>query len=298
MVKGDVRAWRLVGVAAGVALMIEGAILASLNGSSISSLVYALILFGGLAAGSLASAALMPKKLGRYLRVPALIAAPIGAAISVIAIDLAFASDRAARSGMQGQPVYIVAIFIAMVFFAAMALFIACAMSETRLRATKLLAYGGGTAAAAEGLVVIGIAAPTFIQGIGGVLGTTIQLLGIQLFLVALAFVVLSIVADWVHRGAPIWSLARSAFAALIVLEGVALTVLATPVDVQGIGGMLETTVMLAGLQLAVLGVFTLAMCGLSANPDSPRTRKLAILAAVFLAFLVPMAVLTAGKVL
>ncbi|MDD1770209.1 MAG: hypothetical protein LUO79_03900 [Methanomassiliicoccales archaeon] len=298
MRKGEMKAWRLVGVAAGIAVIVEGAVLSSLEGTNQTTLAIAFIVLGLLAAAPLAATVFMSSRFGRFLRVPALIAAPVGLVVGLIAVDLAWSGDRAVTLGMESQPVYIVAIFIAQLFFVGMALFIASAMSETRMKVWNLLAYGGGAAAAAEGLVVMGIAAPTVIQGIGGVLGSTIQLLGVQLFAVALAFIILSIAAEWIPRGKAIWSLSRSTFAALLVLEGIALTVLATPVDVKGIGGMLESTVMLAGLQLAVLGLFTLAMCGLSANPESPKTKKLAILAAVFLAFLIPMAVLTAGKVL
>jgi hypothetical protein len=90
----------------------------------------------------------------------------------------------------------------------------------------------------------------------------------------------------------------RSASAALLVIAGIALTALATPITIKGIGGIMETTVMLGGLQLAVLGLFTLAMCSLSASPESAKMRRLALFTTVFLALLVPMAALSAGNVL
>ena len=86
--------------------------------------------------------------------------------------------------------------------------------------------------------------------------------------------------------------------AVMIAIEGIILAALATPIDVTGIGGMLESTVLIGGLHVAILGLFTLSMCGLSMNPQNRRMRKLALLSALFLALLVPMAVLSAGKIL
>ncbi len=298
MLKEEVRAWRLVGLLAAIALMIGGAVLASRNGANVSSVAYVLIVLGGLAAGCLGSTILMPKRLGRFLRVPALIAVVIGLAGIVLSVSLSFSGDRAVILGLQGLAIYYVAAAIAMLFLVSMGLFVASVLSETKLKATKLLAYIGGAAAAAEGLAVIGIAADTYITGLGTVLARTIQLLGTALFAAAVIFIAVSLLAEWSKRGVPAISITRSAFAVIIFFAGIALTVLATPIDIKGIGGIMQNTVMLAGLQLALIGLFTLALCGLSANPESPRTRRLAMLAAVFLAFLVPMAVLTAGNVL
>jgi hypothetical protein len=298
VVPEEPRAWRLVGAAAGITVLAEGIALSSLKGSSQTSYEAALLVLGLIAAIPFAIAAIRPSILGRYLRMPALIGAVIGLDVMLIGANLSFSGDRALRLGMESQPVYVVAIFCALVFFAGVALLVASLISEKKLNLFALLAYGGGAAAAAEGLVVVGIAAQTYIQGIGTVMESTIQLLGVLLFAVAMVFVVVSIVAEWIRKGVAVLTLLRSASAALLVIAGIALTALATPITIKGIGGIMETTVMLGGLQLAVLGLFTLAMCSLSASPESAKMRRLALFATVFLALLVPMAALSAGNVL
>jgi hypothetical protein len=123
-------------------------------------------------------------------------------------------------------------------------------------------------------------------------------LLGIQLFLIGVVIVALSLLVEKLRRLPALGGLLRSAFAAVLFFEGIALMILATPIDVNGIGGMLERTVMIGGLQLAFVGLFTLAFCALSTNPTNRRVRKLALLSAVFLAFLLPLAAMSAGSAL
>jgi hypothetical protein len=226
------------------------------------------------------------------------IVAVCGLVIALEGAIFAFSSDMASITGISGQPIYILAIFCAALFFIGMAIFVSSLMIMKKASITSILTYGGGVAAAAEGLVVVGIAAPTFVRGIGEVLGRTIQYLGLQLFLLGLAFVVLSFVIDISGRLTRLGNLMRYLCAVMIAIEGIILAALATPIDVTGIGGMLESTVLIGGLHVAILGLFTLSMCGLSMNPQNRRMRKLALLSALFLALLVPMAVLSAGKIL
>ena len=224
--------------------------------------------------------------------------AGFGLIIALEGAFFAFSPDRNNLTGMTNRAPYTVAVFCASLFFTGMAVFISSLMTTERFSITKALAYGGGIAVAAEGLVIVGVAERTLIHSIGWVMGSTIQLLGIQLLLLGLAFVVLTLIVDEMERMGKLGRMLRYLCAVMIAVEGIGLASLATSIDISGIGNILGRTVVIAGVQLAVLGIFILALSGLSTNPQNRRMRKLAFLSALFLALLVPMAILSAGKIL
>ena len=294
--------WFVICLLACVVAVLVGILLVATQNSGQAVLVGAQIAIIGIIATAVALFATLASERRvnrRNLRLALVgIVAACGLVIALEGAIFAFSSDMASITGISGQPVCTLAIFCAALFFIGMAIFVSSLMIMKKARITSVLTYGGGVAAAAEGLVVVGIAALTNVQGLGLVSGPFIRLLGIQLLLVGLAFVVLSLIVDLLKRAVRACDLLRYLCAAMIAIEGVVLAALATPIDVTGIGGMVESIVLVGGLQLAVLGLFTLSMYGLSMDPQNRRMRKLALLSALFLALLVPMAILSAGKIL
>ncbi len=79
--------------------------------------------------------------------------------------------------------------------------------------------------------------------------------------------------------------------AAVISLEGLILAGYAAPFSIRSIGGMLERTMLIAGLGLALLGILVPATYYAFEREDHD-TRKIATSACLFLVFLLPFSLL------
>jgi hypothetical protein len=131
-----------------------------------------------------------------------------------------------------------------------------------------------GLAIAIEGLVIIAYAAPIDIEGIGSIMEQTVILGGVQLFILGFLLVIAWLLKDqdltirnrkilgrkWIH-------LIAILLGAVVAVEGIVLVLYAGPTVIEGIGGVLEQTVVLAGAQLFGLGVLASVTWALREEP-------------------------------
>ena len=221
----------------------------------------------------------------------------MGSIVMVEGIVLAFMGGKTTIDGFGTFEAYIVTGFATQLFFLGMAIMVPAILQKKEVGLRKLLVYGGGTTAASAGLIIIGVAAGTFIEGIGGVLARTVELAGEQLFLLGLAIVVISLLMDLTNKFRMPLSTLRYLAALAVVIEGLVLISLATPIIIQGIGGITSRTMILSGFGLTLIGLFTLFATGLRTQRLSPRLRRTTVASVLMLTLLIPIAALTFGQV-
>jgi len=190
-------------------------------------------------------------------------------------------------------PIYVVAALVGLLFFFGLAIMIAKLLSFSEFKFTKMLLYVFGITIASEGVVVLGIAAPTYIEGVGWVLKRTVDFAAIQLIVVGLAILTLSLLSERMEWGSKILSYLRIVTAAIATIEGFAIMAFSTDITIEGIGGITARTVTIAGAQLGILGLGCLIMMGMRSNLSTPRLRKISNLTFVFLLLLIPVAALS-----
>jgi hypothetical protein len=146
---------------------------------------------------------------------------------------------------------------------------------------------------AAQGLFIMGIAAPTIIDGIGGILERTVAIAGAQLFLLPLAIIGLRFfrgrnILQAEIKGIRSSELLTYVIWALIAVEGLVIMALAANIYIEGFGGISGIYIALAGVQLALI-----ALLGMSSwlwrNKDISyrRSQQLALII-MFLLLLIP----------
>jgi hypothetical protein len=149
---------------------------------------------------------------------------------------------------------------------------------------------------ASVGLFIIGIADQAFVTGIGGVAKGTLQIGGLQLSALALVGVVLMWLEGYPFmqqkvKGHRLGMLSVMGVATVICLEGMILAGYAAPFSIEGIGGMLERTMMAAGLGLTVVGLLIPASYYFFEKTDYDA-RKMASSTCLLLVFLLPFSLL------
>ncbi len=149
---------------------------------------------------------------------------------------------------------------------------------------------------AAAGLFIIGIAEHAFITGIGNLAKDAAQIVGAQLFALSMTGIVLMWLEErkFMQRkvyGHRLGALTVIGIAFIICMEGLILASLAAPFSIKGIGGMLEQTMMIAGLMLTFLGLLIPASYYFFEKTDYD-VRKISSSACLFLVFLLPFALL------
>jgi hypothetical protein len=219
----------------------------------------------------------------------------VGFVVAAEGAVLAFISAKTTIDGFGTLEAYLVAVIAAQLFFLGMAIAVPTILQKKEVGLKKLLVYGGGAAVASSGLVIIGVAAYTFVQGIGGVLSNTVELAGVQLFLIGLAIVILTLLMEFTERLRFYFSSLRYLAAFVVTVEGLVLISFATPIIITGIGGIMSRTMVLSGLGLTLLGLFTLFATGLRSQKLSNRLRRITIASVFALTLLLPMAALTIG---
>lgn len=135
---------------------------------------------------------------------------------------------------------------------------------------TKTLGIIALITLAAEGIFVMSIAGNTRIDGFGGITKTTFSNAGIQLVALSLILIFL-----WDLKGEKIGFRGRKILgprffdavgiflSIIIASEGIALAVLCGRMNIEGLGGILERTVVASGAQLFALGLFSASMWAL-----------------------------------
>jgi hypothetical protein len=148
----------------------------------------------------------------------------------------------------------------------------------------------------AIGLFVVGVAGETFITGIGLIHTQTLRIAGFQLLALSMVGIVLMYMEGWAFMrkkmfGHRLGALSVIAVAVLICLEGLILAGFAAPFSVDGIGNMMERTMMIAGLVLAILGLLVPATYYFFEEGDY-EVKRIASNACLFLIFILPFALL------
>ena len=146
---------------------------------------------------------------------------------------------------------------------------------------------------AAQGLFIMGIAAPMIIDGIGGILERTVAIAGAQLFLLALAIIGLRFCRgrDLLQKevmGIRLSELLTYVIWALITVEGLAIMALAANVYIENFGGISGIYIALTGAQLSLIAILGMSSW-LWRNKDITykRSQQLALVI-LFLLFLIP----------
>ena len=234
-------------------------------------------------------------KTGLIRKVLRIVLVAAGLVVIVEGVVLAFMGGKTTITGYGTIEAYTVAAFAAQLFFLGVSITIPAMLGNVGWR--TLLIYGSGAGIASAGLVVIGVAAPTIIEGIGGVLAQTVEIAGIQLLILGLAIVVLSLVMNLTNKLRMPLSIMRYIIVLLVAIEGLVLIAFATPIDIQGIGGITARTLILSGFGLTLIGLFTLFATGLRSQGIPLRLRRVTISSVLLLALMIPVAALTYGQV-
>ncbi|MBN1109973.1 MAG: hypothetical protein JXA45_04350 [Methanomassiliicoccales archaeon] len=150
------------------------------------------------------------------------------------------------------------------------------------------------TVLAFEGVFAIGLAAQTHIDGLGIIRERTFLLAGAQLLVLSL----LGLSAFFVQGNLLLGRLGNRAFSSLPVavltligLEGLAVTLLASNMNISDFGGIRERYVLLGGVQMVLLST-TALLLWVRSRRIPPRCMKVAISAAIFLVLMIPIAIL------
>ncbi|OPX62765.1 MAG: hypothetical protein A4E29_00458 [Methanomassiliicoccales archaeon PtaB.Bin134] len=147
---------------------------------------------------------------------------------------------------------------------------------------------------AAEGVFAMALSANTRIDGIGWIMQSTFWLAGAQLAIVSLAGL-----SAWLLKGISLLGpRLRSVFSwmsigamALIALEGLAVTILATNLLVEGFSSVRETYILIVGAQMVILALLSLA-CLPRGRGSSRRLLMAGTGAAGFFILMLPLAIL------
>jgi hypothetical protein len=149
---------------------------------------------------------------------------------------------------------------------------------------------------ASFGVLVYGLADRASIAGIGGIQEGTVEILGIQMAVIVIAAIALMFLGDrfFLERkifGRKIGTLGIIALSMVLCFEGMVVASVAAPFTLDSIGGMLERTMLVAGVGLAVLAMIVPASFYFLEKKDMD-VRKLAYASTLFLFFMLPFSVL------
>ena len=150
---------------------------------------------------------------------------------------------------------------------------------------------------ASQGLFIMGIAADTWIDGIGTILQRTVALAGAQLFILSLITIGLRFLGgrDMLQRkvlGIDVTELLTYLIFGLIVLEGLIIMVLSANIWIDGFGGISAIYITLAGAQLAIIALLGMSFCVWRNGEMEYRKSQFMGLAIIFLLLMIPPAFL------
>jgi len=146
------------------------------------------------------------------------------------------------------------------------------------------------------GVFIIGIAARSSIEGIGGMRASTMELAGAQLTALAfLGILIMYMDGRFIFGrkllGHRLGSMAELGVATIIGLEGLVVASLSAKANIAGVGVLDEIVMLLGGLLIAILALLIPASYYLLEKRDAD-TRRLATSACLFLVFLLPFSLL------
>jgi hypothetical protein len=304
--------WQLFVIFAASVIVIEGAIIIAFAGSAeiqgIGGILKSTVTLAGaqlLALGIVPMVLMALDLLGisdrwkkRWLKtLLAVLIILSGVAVAVEGVALAFVAGSIKVEGVGTFPTYLVGLFAAQLFFLGMVIFLARLQARNPFSLTKIVNQAAAVSVAAEGLIVVCIAAPTEIKGIGGILARTVEWAGMALLLLGIILIVTIVWRALFKRLGKPMELVSTLIGLTVIMGGLALASLATVVSIKDVGGFQASTLMIAGLQLAILGI----ICTLTGSSKKVtqwnRVRWIAVRGAFVGLLLIPVAVLTVGKV-
>lgn len=221
--------------------------------------------------------------------------AAVGAAVAIEGAIIAYYASPMVVSGLGNVRGMWLAIFGAQLFLLGAGLVVARVLDgrldlPTLVRSAVLLLF------ATLGVLIYGLASRASITGIGGIQESTVELFGIQMAAVALLAIALLCLGDHavLRRkvlGWKIGTLGVIALSAVLCFEGMALASVAAPFTLASIGGMRESTMLLAGALLAIMAMVVPASFFFMEKRDASM-RKLGYASMLFLIFMLPFAIL------
>jgi len=305
------RPWLLLSILVSIALLIEGAIIlisaapVTIEGygtiSSTDVQLFGLLLLAVGAAGLILGAVTIASPLrfeeGSRLSITSKLVKIIGGlAVAIEGLSLALIAGRVVVEGGGTFETYVVAAFCAQLFMLGTGLVMLELLADVEFKISRFFVYFGGLVAASEAVAIIGIAQDTYIEGLGYIMESTVLIAGAQLMVIGLLFMISSLMLDRFRMWVGVFSALRLITGALIVIEGLAITVMATNVTPTDIGTITTQTLIIAGVQLAVFGGIALLMVGGRGTTPSIRWARFSSMAAFALMLLIPAAYLTVGN--
>jgi len=201
-------------------------------------------------------------------------------------------------SGIGGVMEQTVVLFGAQLFMLGLLALLTWIMRDKKFRSGWTLGYLAGMAMAIEGLISVGVAAPTTIEGMSVISASTVALVGAQLFIIGLLVVLIWMLKDngvlLKKRLVEKWKLFDYALlitGVVVAIEGLMVIALAGQTVIQDIGVILKYTATLFGLQLFGLGIMAITSLAMGKGkmtgaPD--RFKQLAFLCVLFLLLMLP----------
>jgi hypothetical protein len=230
-----------------------------------------------------------------FIRISNVIVPICGIAIAALAILIASNYGNFTIDPLGTIPIYVNAAIAGQLFFLGLIIATAQLQLRSEFKVTKFFGLAFGAAIAAEGVVILGISAQTYIEGLGTILKSTVELAGIQLIIIGLLFTGLLILSERIERGLKVLGFMKIITAFIVTLEGFAIMALSTAVTIEGIGTITARTITIAGAQLGILGLGCLILIGTGSNSPTASLRKISNLAFVFLLLLIPVAALSSA---
>ncbi len=219
----------------------------------------------------------------------------IGAVVAIEGLVASWSASPMVVSGMGNVRGMWLAVFGAQLFLVGSAFFFV-RLVDGRLDLPVLVRGSVLLLFASFGVLVYGLADRASITGIGGIQEGTVELLGAQMAVIALAAFALIYLGDRFSLGRKLygWKIGTMAVIGLSIVlcfEGMIVASIAAPFSIGSIGGMVERTMLIAGVGLAVLAMVVPASYYFLEKKDR-NIRKLAYASTLFLFFMLPFSIL------
>ena len=304
--------WQLLAIFAALVVVIEGTIIIAFAGSAeiqgIGGILKSTVTLAGeqlLAFGIVPMVLMSLDLLGisdrwKKRRLKTLLAVLIilsGVAVAVEGVALAFVAGSITVVGLGTFTAFLVGLFAAQLFFFGMIIFLARLQARNPFSLAKIVNQAAAVTIAAEGLIVVCIAAPTEIKGIGGILARTVEWAGEALFILGIVLIITIVWRALFKHLGKLMELVSTIFGIIVITGGLTLASLATVVNIKDVGGFQASTIMLAGLQLTILGIICTFTGSSKKVTQWNRVRWMALRTAFAGILLIPIVVLTVGKV-
>ncbi len=241
---------------------------------------------------------LLSKLLNAHKKVPEILSwmsAAIGAAVLIVGIAVALiAAPMTVQGGGQMDSIWLAGLgaelFVLGAGLVTLRLFKGRESLLLVIRKSLFLLLG------AVGMLIIGIAAQSSIEGMGGMKASTVELAGAQLTALSLLGILIMYMDGRSIFGKKLFghrlgAIAELGIATLIGLEGLVVASLSAKATIAGVGVLDGIVMLLGGLAIAILALLIPASYFLMEKRDMD-TKKLATSACLFLVFLLPFSLL------